>query len=423
LETLVKIAYAWCIPLSWLVACGGGAAQSDGLVMAQPPRVAATAADDVGTQVHDDSDFAFALYGQLARQPGNLFFSPHSVSSALAMTWTGAAGATSVDMAAALRFSMPQDRVGAAFSSLAATLRSRADGPGGESGAAFKLAVVDALWAQRGTPLQQPFVDALAADYGAGVHLEDFVAAPESARGEINAWVSDNSAGQIPELLADGAITSGTRLVLTNAVYFSGAWRMPFATSATVPAPFHALDGTTPSVPQMNGSFSTAYAAGAGWQAVELPYSNPALTLTVIVPDAGSFAAVESQLSGEFLAALLAAEKLAQVSLALPKFAASTRASLEQPLAALGMGGAFSQSTANFSGIDGKRDLVIDDIVHQATITIDENGTQAAAASGTVVRPTLAYQPVTLTIDRPFLVVLRDLPTGALLFVGRITQP
>jgi len=409
-----------------LAACGssGGDAPGGSLIKSQKPRLSAASvpAADVAEQAQGNEAFAFDLYAQLRGQSGNLFYSPYSISSALAMLWAGAAGQTATDVAGALHFDMPADRVHGAFNALDQALASRAQAGTSVDDGPFRLNVANAIWAQRGMTLQPDFLDTLAQNYGAGVRVEPFQTAPETARGDINDWVSDQTAGLIPELLHAGDVDSSTRVVLTNAVYFNGAWGSQFDASQTHDGDFHHADGSTSQVPLMHQGLLASYAAGDGWKLVELPYSNPDLTLTVLVPDEGQLENVESQLTPAFFDAAVASEQSYDVVLALPKFQATTRASLAAPLTALGMGAAFGEQ-ADFSGVDGQRDLALSDVVHEATVTVDEAGTQAAAATAPILGGTSAIQTVTLTIDRPFLVVLRDLPTGAVLFVGRISEP
>lgn len=407
-----------------LAACGKGAGGT--LVQSNKARLSASnvPASDVQAQAADNTTFAFNLYAQLKATPGNLFFSPYSISSALAMTWAGAQSDTETAMADALHFSLPGARLHPAFNALDTALASRADeGGSGTDDGPFRLTVANALWTQQDLPIQPAFLDTLAENYGAGVRQEDFKTAAEPARADINAWVADQTEDLIPELLAKGSVESSTRLVLTNAVYFDAAWAQPFNPGATQSQPFHALDGSSPSASLMHESLETQYAQGDGWEAVELPYSNPSLTLTVIVPKEGQFAAVESKLSASFLGQVVGAEAPTEVQLAFPKVDVTTEASLRDPLTALGMGVAFSDQ-ADLSGIDGQRDLRISAVIHQATVKMDESGTRAAAATAVTVGTTAAHlNPVTLTVDRPFFLVLRDQPTGTVLFLGRVTEP
>jgi serpin B len=322
-------------------------------------------------------------------------------------------------MATALDFTLPAPRVHAAFDSIDLALQTRAQTGSGANGGPFVLDVANALWAQSGLTLEQPFLDTLATDYGAGVRLEPFATAPDSARTDINAWVDGKTDGLIPQLLGPGSITNDTLFVITNAVYFSGAWQTPFEKSATHSATFNNADGTTATVQMMSGSYSGAGFVGSGFTAVEIPYSNPDLTLTLIVPDAGQLSTIEAQLSESFFANITHSEMNAEVALSLPRFTATTQASLKAPLSSLGMGAAFSAG-ADFSGIDGAHDIIIGDVIHQATITVDEDGTQAAAATGVVGVGTALLPSIALVVDRPFILVLRDLPTGTILFLGRI---
>jgi serpin B len=412
-----------------LMGCQGGGGinnPGDEMIQSSQARLSAGAvpAADVAQQSLSNTTFAFDLYAQLAKTPGNLFFSPYSISSALAMAWAGAAGDTATAMANTLAFTMDAGRVHPAFNALDAALASRAQNGTSEGGGPFQLSVANALWGEKGLPYQPQFLDVLKENYGAGVRIEDFLDSPEPARADINGWVSQNTGGKIPMLLGQGTITNDTRVVLTNAVYFNGAWANPFDPMFTESAPFHLLGGTTTMVPEMHEALQTVYASGSGWQAVELPYSNQALSLTVILPDDGQLAAVEAQLSAAFLDGLTSAERPAQVTLGLPRFNAQTQASLRDPLTALGMGQAFTKDSADFSALDGEKDLFISDVIHQATVSVDEKGTEAAAATAVILTgEAIAIQQVTLTVDRPFLLALRDRPTGAVLFAGRVVTP
>ena len=427
--SLRRIGRIAALTLTALAGCGG-ASSSDDIARSNKPRLDGTtvATADIAQQGADDQTFTFDLYGQLKGATGNLFFSPYSVSAALGMTWAGAGSDTATAIATALDFSLPEARAQAALDAIDQQLASRASvGTSADGQGPFTLNVANALWAQKGLTLLTPFLDTLATDYGAGVHLENFASAPDPSRLDIDRWVSNKTDGKIPMLLGEGTITNDTRFVITNAVYFSGSWAIPFETTQTKTATFNDGDGTTSSVPFMNtdpsGFLQTMYAAGTGWQAVELPYSNPALTMTLIVPDAGQLSFVEGQLSATFFDQVTASETEADVTLSLPKFTATTQASLKPPLSALGMATAFG-SDADFSGIDGAHDLAIADVVHQATITIDESGTEAAAATAVIGTANgIVYFPAqTVTVDRPFFIVIRDLPTHSILFVGRIAK-
>lgn len=366
--------------------------------------------------------FAMNLYQELRSEPGNLFYSPHSISSALAMTYAGARASTETQMAEALQYRLPQARLHAAFNQLDQALMSRGQTAQGSDNKPFRLRIANALFAQEGYALQDSFLDTLALNYGAGVSLFDFTNGSEEARQAINAWVEDATEGRIEELLAQGVLTSATRLVLTNAVYFNASWQSPFDSSATKDEPFNAPTGQV-TARMMHATQELLYASGEGYQAVALPYDGGELDMVVVMPGAERFDSFESALDGPTLSAILSDLSSAQVQLALPKFETRFEASLVQPLKALGMSDAFSAS-ADLSGIDGSQDLYVQDVVHEAFVKVDEAGTEAAAATAVIVgRTSLPPEQVTLTVDRPFIFLIRDRATDAIVFAGRIIDP
>ncbi|MBI5833953.1 MAG: serpin family protein [Armatimonadetes bacterium] len=378
-------------------------------------------AGDLAALVAGNTRFALNLYGTQSRS-GNLFFSPYSVSLALAMAYAGAAGNTATQMAAALGYDLPAARLHPAFDALDLALAAREAGQNGNQG--FRLRVANAIWGQRGETFQSAFLDTLAVNYGAGMRVVDYQANAEAARGTINQWVSDQTADRINNLLPPGAVTTLTRLVLTNAIYFLAPWATPFEVAQTADRSFTTLAGVSVTVTFMNQRQALPYAAGDGWRAVELPYAGEQLSLLLLVPDAGRFAAVENALDAARLTAILGGLRNTDVSLALPKFKVESSLPLSAALQSLGMTDAFDGSLADLSGIDGRRDLAISDVLHKAYVRIDETGTEAAAATAVVIGATSAPgDHVTLTIDRPFLLVLRDRPTGAVLFLGRVADP
>jgi serpin B len=366
--------------------------------------------------------FAIDLYHALPAQ-NNLFFSPFSISQALAMTYTGARGHTEQQMAKTLHFTLPQDRLHPAFNALDLALR-----PSGATPAEgqFQLNIANSLWGQTGYAFQPAFLDLLAENYGAGLRLTDYKTAPEPARQAINQWVSDQTKDKIKDLIPAGAITPDTRLVLANAIYFYAKWLYPFDGSLTRPGNFNLLDGTTVSVPMMSLGHIAGlrYATGSGFQAVELPYAGEKMALTLIVPDAGRLAEVRAALTASQLEAVWSSLETKQVQLTLPKFKYESSFSLGQTLSDLGMPDALTPNVADFSGMDGTRDLVISDILHKAVVAVDEDGTEAAAATAVIVGVTsLPVIDVQLTVDRPFIFVIRDTQTGTVLFMGQVVNP
>lgn len=366
--------------------------------------------------------FAFDLYQSLRKQGGNLFYSPYSISLALAMTFAGAKGQTAQQMASALHFTLSPERLHPAFDSLDLALASRAQGTAGQGGKGFKLSIANAIWGQDGFQFLPDFLSTLSQNYGAGLRLMDFKQAPEASRIAINNWVSDQTAGKIKDLIPPGAIDPLTRLVLTNAIYFNAAWAQQFNPKVTADGPFTLPDGNKINAPMMSQTAYFAYTEGKNYQAVELPYEGQKLSMVILLPAAGQLDAFEGTLGGPQVDAILGALTSKRIALKMPRFKTEYSISLKQTLQELGMRDAFTN--ADFSGMTGNRDLSIGAVIHKAYVAVDENGTEAAAATA-VTMPTsvLPGQPIEVSVDRPFIFLIRDIETGALLFVGRIVTP
>lgn len=371
--------------------------------------------------------FAFDLYAALAGDDGNLFLSPYSISSALAMTYAGARGDTEAEMAATLHFTLPQAALHPALNQLDLELESRADAappPSLPDGLPPRLEITNAIWGQQGYAFEPVFLDTLAASYGAGLRTLDFGADPEGARGVINAWVADQTEDRIPDLIPEGAISPLVRLVLTNAIYFLANWAYPFEPQATSPGSFVTAAGSEVTVDVMHQTESLPYAAGDGWVAVSLPYVGHQLSMLVVLPDAGRFDEVEAALGSELYATIDASLTSARVALALPRWEVKSRFQLAGVLAELGMPRAFQDGVADFSGMTAAEALHISAVIHQTFVRVDEQGTEAAAATAVLMAGNaLPPEPVAVTVDRPFLYLVRDEPTGTLLFLGRVTDP
>jgi len=416
-----------------LAACGGSSGSSThqdfGVVQSSlsrdmSPQVASA---DLQKLASDNTTFAFDLYHQVAagNETDNLFYSPYSVSIALAMTYAGAAASTATQMAGALDFQLPQSTLHPAFDALDLQLASRAQGQAGDNGQPFKLNVVDSLWGDKTFTFQKPFLDTLARYYGSGLRTVDFENAPDTARGAINGWVSDQTENLIPQLLPQGSIDSSTRFVIVNAIYFNAGWESPFPTSQTTPGAFTHLDGSKAQVPMMSqGDLETGYASGSNWQAVELPYAGGQTSMVIVLPQHGQLPQVEQGLDGGFVSSVFSSLGTKPVNVTMPKFAIKgATISLAKQLGKLGMTDAFDPNKANFSALT-EEPVFISDVLHQAYVSVDENGTQAAAATAVVGAGSAAPQnPVTFTVDRPFFFVIRDIPTNSVLFVGRVLAP
>jgi serpin B len=423
MKKIVFIVLAMVLVLVPLVGCGGdeliGIAHSENQRIASPE----VSPSDFNSLVDGNTAFAFDLYQALRGEQGNLFYSPYSISLALAMTYAGARGETEQQMADTLHFILSQDSLHPAFNSLDQQLASRGKGAKGKDDQGFRLNIVNAIWGQQDYKFLSDYLDVLAENYGAGLRLLDFINEPEESRVTINDWVSDQTEGKIKDLIPQGVIDALTRLVLTNAIYFNAAWLNPFNEKMTHDGTFHLLDGSEVTVPMMHQTESFGYAEGEGYQAVELPYDGSQLSMVILLPEPGNFASFEQSLDADYVGAILTALADKQVALTMPKFEFESEFSLTDTLAAMGMPVAFSDK-ADFSGMTGNRELSITDILHKAFVSVDESGTEAAAATAVVVGLTaVPAQPVQVTLDRPFIFLIRDIETGTILFVGRVMNP
>jgi serpin B len=373
--------------------------------------------------VEGNSAFAFELYQALKGEEGNLFYSPYSISLALAMTYAGASGETAQQMADTLQFLLDQDKLHPAFNWLDAELAKRGEGAAGKDEEGFRLNIVNAIWGQKDYEFLSSFLDVLAENYGAGLRILDFITETEKSRLAINDWVSDQTEGRIEDLIPPGAIGELTRLVLTNAIYFNAAWEYPFDEDITADGPFYLLNGEQVTVPIMKQTESFGYTEGEEYQAVELPYDGGELSMVILLPEAGKLEAFEETLNAQQVDAIISGLQYTEVALTMPRFEFDSEFSLKDTLAGMGMPIAFS-SGADFSGMTGNPELFISDVVHKAFVAVDEAGTEAAAATAVIMDSTAVPEPpVEVTIDRPFIFLIRDIETGAVLFAGRVLNP
>ena len=384
--------------------------------------------DDLGDLTQANAAFAYNLYRELSTTDGNLFFAPHSISTALAMTYAGAGGGTESAMAETLRFPIPPESLHGAFESLAHTLGTRS---AGEDRAGFRLNAANAVWAQDRHPFRDAYLDVVKASYGGEVSLADFAGDPDGSRSQINGWVERRTEGNIKDLIPPDLIDGLTRMVLVNAVYFKAGWLQPFDEHLTSRESFYLLDGGTTDVDMMRATEHFGYGAGDGYQVVDLPYVGGELSMTLLLPEQGRFREFEERLDGGLVAQALAQVSESYVALEMPRFEFIAAFRLGETLKDMGMSAAFDASAADFSGMDGLSCaagdhgcLYIGDVVHKAFVSVDEAGTEAAAATGVVMQTESAKpSPVELRVDRPFIFMVRDRPTGTVLFVGRVLKP
>ena len=402
--------------------CGSAGTPGVDLAAAKMPRAAADPAGAKDAAKALDA-LGVDLYRKIATGDGNVVYSPASVALALSMARAGAKGQTAARMDTVMH-GMASDGHAAWANALDAALASRngtfKDASGTDQPVTLRIA--NAPFAQRDMTLVPAYLDALALRFGAGLRLVDYKKDPEAARQAIDAWVNDQTEKRIPELLAKGDLDTMTRLVLVNAIYMKAAWQVPFEAGLTAAGSFTKTDGSTIQVPMMSNSGAFPYAEGNGWKAVELPYVGGELAMDIVLPD--NLAKFETSLDGGALATIAGALTTHEVELKMPKFGIETRAGLADALAALGMPDAFDPFKADFSGMTTQEQLYIAKVIHQANIDVDENGTTAAAATAITMRASaLPVDQVTFHVDRPFLFLVRDVPTGAILFMGRVTEP
>lgn len=426
-------ALAWCCSLA-LLGCigkrGSSGAPNDrsdadlGASRARARLLAGEPAQHLPAVVDGNSRFALDLYAALRSEKGNLFFSPFSLSTALAMTYAGAGGETAAEMAEVLHLPADQAQLHAVFGALVDGLE-RGAGAGG-----YRLEIANRLWGQGGYPFREAFLATCREHYGAGFETFDFRADPESGRRTINAWVEEQTRQKIRDLLPTGSITALTRLVLTNAVYFKGDWSSPFDPDDTRDAPFHLAGGKTVEAPLMYQSDRFRFAAHDGFKILELPYADKALSMLVLLPDrVDGLAALEDQLGPERLASWIGSLGPAEVEVYLPRFELTDEFSLAAVLQAMGMRTAFNEprpgdpAGADFTRMAEPRELFIGGVFHKGYVKVNEEGTEAAAATGVVMVTSVPVQQVVFRADHPFLFLLRDNETGSLLFIGRLEDP
>jgi serpin B len=410
------------IPALILSACGSGKVTESKLARVSHPDVTAS---DVEQLVAGNTAFAFDLYQAVRSSDGNLVYSPYSISLAFAMTYGGGRGETATQMADVLHYTLPADQFHPAFNALDLDLARRPDQAAGvDEKDRFQLSIANSLWGQKDWTFLPEYLDLLAINYGARMRLVDFRNAPESARKQINNWVSDQTKKRIKDIIPAGTLDPATRLVLANAIYFKATWEYEFRANSTGDAPFNLLNGETVNVAMMHQKPQTfPYASGDGWQAVALPYKGGLTDMVIIVPDTGNFESFESALTAERYNEIVSAMQPQQVILSMPKFTFETPMGLKDALVEMGMPDAFDWDRADFSGMDGTRRLYVGDALHKAFIAVDEKGTEAAAATVVIMMEASLPQGITLTVDRPFFFFIRDVPSGTILFMGRLVDP
>jgi len=385
------------------------------------------AAGELATLVQGNQEFAIALNRELGGQAGNMLFSPLSIRIAFALVYAGARGETDQQMTETLRYLLTQERLHPTYNALDLELATRNLPRDPEGADPVEWHLANAFWGKVGYPFLASYLDLLAVNYGSGIKALDYAGDPDGSRQIINSWVEDQTRNRIVDLLPPGSITPATAAVLTNAVYFKAPWEHPFDEALTQDDTFHLLDGGTVTVPMMLRDAELDYTAGGDYQAVEIPFrkaaSEPAgLAMVFLLPSAGQFLDFESRLDADLLTGILAQLTPAGVHLVLPKFQYEFACRLKTVLFALGMELPFSAG-ADFTGILARGGLFIDEAYHKAFIAVDEKGAEAAAATAVVMNETGIPAGPEFKADRPFLFLIRDQVTGAILFLGKVVNP
>ncbi|HOW91179.1 MAG TPA: serpin family protein [Anaerolineaceae bacterium] len=372
---------------------------------------------EMNSLVANNTSFALALYRQLQAAEGNLFFSPYSISSALAMTYAGAKEATRAQMAQALRFNEDDKLLHAGFKQL----REALEKSGKESG--NRLMVANSLWPQANYRLRRVFLNLVKRYYGVKISRVDYGDA-ESARQKINAWVEEKTEQKISDLISPGVLDSLTRLVLVNAIYFKGAWEHPFAADQTHEGSFHPTGGEAIQLQMMHQKNSFRYTEDENVQVLELPYTGSDLSMLVVLPKAkDGLGQLEASLTTENLQIWENFLAETEVNVTLPRFELAFPFRLDDALQNMGMTDAFT-GAADFSGMEQTRELYLGAVLHKAFIAVNEEGTEAAAATAVIMQTkSISFMSVDFVADHPFVFLIRDNRTGTLLFLGRMVKP
>lgn len=374
---------------------------------------------DVYGVVEGSNKFALDLYQQLCSDEGNLFFSPSSISTALAMTYAGAAGETEAEMAKTLHFEMPKDQLHDGMKAIQAFWTTKDESSG------VRLNLANRLWGQESYEFLPSFLQITRDYYGAELARLDF-AQNEQASKTINQWVEEQTESKITDLISPDALSFETRLVLTNAVYFHGNWAGPFDKDQTTDEDFHVTPADKIKVPMMHRSDEFRYGTLDDLQILELPYGNGSLSMVVLLPkEIDGLADLEAEMSFQNLLRWTGSVKHEdEVDVYLPKFKTTSQFDLSDTLKKMGMASAFDRIEADFSQMTPDRELYISAVIHKAFVDVNEEGTEAAAATGVIMAMRGApAEPSVFRVDHPFVFMIRDNRNGAILFLGRITNP
>jgi len=373
--------------------------------------------NDLGTVSRGINKFSFDLYKKLKdeNKEKNLFYSPASISIALAMTYAGARGNTEKQMADVLNFTLPQDRLHLAYSKLIENLKSAKD---------YELSIANALWLQKDYKLLQEFLNIMGKYYKGGFNEVDYIGDPQGARIKINDWVSRETKEKIKDILQPGDITKLTRLVITNAIYFKGKWLTEFDKEFTRDEDFYLINGQKTKVKMMYQENRFNYYENDDLQLLEMPYKGDKVSMVIILPKTGKFVTVENMMDEKKLQEWLKNAMKTKVKVYIPRFKFTQMFGLSEDLSKMGMEDAFDENKADFSGINGrKNDLYISKVIHKAFVEVNEEGTEAAAATAVILDIKALIEELVFKSDHPFIFFIRDKEAGSILFMGRVMDP
>ena len=378
-------------------------------------------AEGVNAVISANNQFAFDLYSKYKDDPeykeSNIFFSPYSISTALAMTYEGAKGQTAEEMQSVFNF--PEDSAvrRSAFANIYNEINKEEQ--------KYRLSTANALWAQENYPFLDEYFNTTEKYYGGKVTNMDFRNAPEPSRLTINKWVEDQTNDKIKDLIPQGQIDPSTRLVLTNAIYFKGDWALKFDKVKTTESDFRVSPSNTVKAQMMSLTGEDAkfnYAQADGLQILELPYEGDELSMIVLLPEDDDISSLENELDSEKLDEWKSMLREREINVYMPKFRFETKYFMKKDLSEMGMPTAFT-SGADFSGMTGKKDLYISQVIHQAFVEVDEEGTEAAAATAVVMKEISAAMPSVFRADHPFIFIIQQKDTGNILFMGKVMNP
>jgi serpin B len=384
-------------------------------------QVQAEGMPDFKTVVKENRAFAVDLHKRLGQREGNLFFSPYSISTALAMTYAGARGSTAGQMAKVLHFALDPNGLHAAFSSLSGILKAV------QKKRTVRLETANGLWPQRGHPFLKAYLDLVKRHYGVSIDPVDFQKDAEGARRKINGWVADRTSGKIKDLIPEGVLDQLTRMALVNAIYFKGDWKDPFREDLTEDMPFWITPDVSKPVPMMTRNGEFLYGEREALQLLEIPYAGDDLSMLVLLPKSKQgLRKMEQGLEAKALSQWCQDMGRADVSVFLPRFKISSQFRLDQALKAMGMRDAFDPHAVDFSGMDGRKGrLYLNAVIHKAFVDVNERGTEAAAATGISIGK-LSAPPCPTAVfraDHPFVIIIRHNQTGSVVFMGRVVNP